>query len=36
MTERLRELGGGLDVESAPGDGTALSAHVPLRAEEEG
>lgn len=27
---RLRELGGGLDVESAPGDGTALSAHVPL------
>ncbi|MBO9626107.1 MAG: sensor histidine kinase [Microbacterium sp.] len=26
---RLRELGGGLDVESAPGDGTALSAHVP-------
>jgi signal transduction histidine kinase len=33
MTERLRELGGGLDVESAPGDGTALSAHVPLRVE---
>ncbi len=28
---RLRELGGGLDVESAPGEGTALSAHVPLR-----
>lgn len=27
---RLRELGGGLDVESAPGDGTALSAYVPL------
>lgn len=27
---RLRELGGGLDVESRPGDGTALSAHVPL------
>ncbi|WP_240744476.1 sensor histidine kinase [Microbacterium sp. PF5] len=31
MRARLRELGGGLDVESAPGDGTALSAHVPLR-----
>lgn len=27
---RLRELGGGLDVESAPGEGTVLSAHVPL------
>lgn len=31
MRARLRELGGGLDVESAPGDGTALSAHVPPR-----
>lgn len=30
MRARLRELGGGLDVESAPGDGTALSAHVPF------
>jgi len=30
MSARLRELGGGLDVESAPGDGTALSAYVPL------
>lgn len=30
MRARLRELGGGLDIESAPGDGTALSAHVPL------
>ncbi|AZH80184.1 histidine kinase [Microbacterium sp. Y-01] len=30
MRARLRELGGGLDVESAPGDGTALSAHIPL------
>lgn len=30
MRARLRELGGGLDVESAPGDGTALSAHLPL------
>jgi len=26
---RLRELGGGLDIESRPGEGTALSAHVP-------
>lgn len=31
MRARLRELGGGLDVESAPGDGTALSAHLPYR-----
>lgn len=27
---RLRELGGGLDVESTPGGGTALAAYVPL------
>lgn len=31
MRERLRELGGGLDIESGPGEGTAISAHVPLR-----
>lgn len=31
---RLREIGGGLDIESAPGEGTALSAHVPLRRSE--
>lgn len=37
MRARLRELGGGLDVESAPGEGAALSAHVPLaRALNEG
>lgn len=30
MRARLRELGGGLDVESRPGEGTALSAHVPV------
>ena len=30
MGQRLRELGGGLDVESTPGGGTALSAHLPL------
>lgn len=33
MRERLRELGGGLDVESAPGSGTGLSAYLPLWAE---
>ena len=27
---RLAELGGGLDVESAPGSGTAVSAYLPL------
>lgn len=30
MRGRLRELGGELEVESAPGDGTALSASLPL------
>lgn len=30
MRARLRELGGGLDVESSLGDGAALSAHVPF------
>lgn len=30
MRARLRELGGGLDIESTKGDGTALSAYVPL------
>nr|WP_274636582.1 sensor histidine kinase [Microbacterium bovistercoris] len=33
MRTRLRELGGGLDVESTPGEGTALSAHLPRLAE---
>ena len=27
---RLTELGGGLIIESAPGEGTAVSAHLPL------
>lgn len=27
---RLRELGGGLEIESAPGEGTALSAYLPV------
>lgn len=30
MRERIRELGGTLAVESAPGEGTALSARLPL------
>lgn len=30
MRARLRELGGDLDIESAPGDGVALSASLPL------
>lgn len=30
MRSRLRELGGGLDIESAPGEGTALSARLPI------
>ncbi|WP_408055113.1 ATP-binding protein [Streptomyces mutabilis] len=32
MRARLRQLGGTLTVESAPGEGTALSAAVPLEA----
>ena len=30
MRARLRELGGGLDIESAPGEGTAISVHLPI------
>ncbi|MCA0379155.1 MAG: sensor histidine kinase [Actinobacteria bacterium] len=30
MRARLRELGGGLDIESAPGEGTAISAYLPI------
>ncbi len=30
MRSRLRELGGGLEVESTPGDGTAVGAYLPL------
>lgn len=33
MRARLRELGGGLDVESSPGEGTALSIHLPIHAD---
>jgi signal transduction histidine kinase len=36
MRARLRELGGDLDVESAPGEGAALSASVPIAGIEEG
>ena len=35
MNRRLIELGGGLEVESAAGDGTALCAHLPLRARKD-
>lgn len=35
MRSRLRELGGDLDVESAPGDGAALSASLPIAAPRE-
>jgi len=33
MRARLRELGGGLDIESAPGEGTAVSVHLPIQPE---
>lgn len=33
MRGRLRELGGGLDVESTPGEGTTISVHLPLHPE---
>ncbi|GAA5145355.1 sensor histidine kinase [Microbacterium pseudoresistens] len=33
MRSRLRELGGGLDIESAPREGTAISVHLPLHAD---
>lgn len=37
MRSRLRELGGGLDVESTPGEGSAVSVHLPIhrRTQEE-
>lgn len=31
--DRLRELGGGLEIESAPGEGTALTAYLPLEGQ---
>ncbi|TQL67840.1 signal transduction histidine kinase [Nocardioides albertanoniae] len=33
MRARLRELGGGLDIESTPGEGTAVSAHLPIHTD---
>ncbi|MGD8215177.1 sensor histidine kinase [Aestuariimicrobium sp. Y1814] len=30
MRARLRDLGGGLDIDSSPGAGTSVSAHVPF------
>lgn len=35
MRDRLREQGGGLDIESSPGEGTALSAHLPITNTQE-
>jgi signal transduction histidine kinase len=34
MQERLESLGGRLDIDSQPGRGTRLVAHIPL--EEDG
>ncbi|MDQ0614519.1 signal transduction histidine kinase [Microbacterium sp. W4I4] len=34
MRGRLRELGGGLDIESAPGEGTTISVHLPIHPEQ--
>ena len=34
MRARLRELGGGLDIESAPGEGTAISIHLPIHTDQ--
>lgn len=33
MQARLRELGGGLDIESTPGEGTAVCAHLPIHTD---
>ena len=35
MTQRLGELGGGLDIESSPGEGTALCAHLPMNPRKD-
>lgn len=36
MRARLRELGGGLDIESTLGEGTAISAHLPIAQDRTG
>lgn len=33
MRARLRELGGGLEIESTPGEGTAVSVHLPIHTD---
>ena len=33
MRARLRELGGGLDIESTPGEGTAISVYLPIHVD---
>ena len=35
MRSRLRELGGGLDIESTPGSGTALSIYLPISSPKD-
>ena len=35
IRSRLTQLGGGMDIVSSPGEGTTLSAHVPLRLSGE-
>lgn len=34
MRARLRELGGGLDIEGTPGEGTAISVYLPIHADQ--
>lgn len=34
MRDRLRELGGGLDVVSHPGEGTSISVSIPIRGDQ--
>ena len=34
MSERARLIGGTLQIESAPGAGTTVSIHIPLRTEK--
>ncbi len=35
MRDRLRELGGGLDIESAIGEGTAISVYLPIHTDQD-
>ncbi|WP_236654405.1 sensor histidine kinase [Streptacidiphilus anmyonensis] len=36
MRQRLRQIGGSLEIESSPGEGTALSAQAPVAGPEQG